>query len=250
MTRRQTWIAMRSGGRIAAVLLTMCALMLCTAALAEQGQTDVPPKSANTELDSAALGPQTDVAEDADQEAPAAEPEQGVEPEQQLAEVVAGDAFEAQVYAVAHVIMKNEETYPTTITVDKGTASGIAVGMVVVSEDGLVGTVSRADEKTADISTILDAQGGIACVVESTRDVGLLSIEGSADRGVLYYLPAANDIQPGDAVYTSGADPRYPKGVKIGEIEAEGYRASGESLGVRLSADFSGMTDVYILLPE
>lgn len=124
-------------------------------------------------------------------------------------------------FAEATVIGSGSGNYMTVFTVDRGTAHGIAVGMPVVSEAGVIGYVDEAGLTWAKVRTLVESSSSIGGYIERTEELGL--IEGSFDlsrQGLceITYLAADSDVRVGDRVLTSGYGSVYPRDLVIGYV--------------------------------
>ena len=125
--------------------------------------------------------------------------------------------------------------------------------MAVVNGDGLVGRVYEAGLNYAKVLSIIDTRSRLSCLVQRTRDEGILrggmsDTDDEAECSV-YYLPNVNNIVPGDVVVTSGTDQIYPKGLPIGAITQISLSAGSEGnfAVVSPSVDFLHIEEVLIL---
>lgn len=118
-----------------------------------------------------------------------------------------------------YVIQKDISNYGRTIVINRGVADGVKSGMVVVSEQGLVGYVISTSEKSAKVQTIIDTATAVSSVITSTRDSivvrGMLDSEANL-KGT--HIPTTANLLEGDTIETSGIGGIYPKGIKIGRI--------------------------------
>ncbi|MDR1358911.1 MAG: rod shape-determining protein MreC [Coriobacteriales bacterium] len=136
---------------------------------------------------------------------------------ERLAELLElSDAYNLESTA-AHILKKSIDSWNQTITIDKGTEDGLAVGMPVMSPNGLIGQIESVGRFTAQVRLLTDPNSGVAVFLQANRSEGVLT--GSIER-LLYlnYLSLDIDVVPGDVVVTSGAGGVYPKGIVIGEI--------------------------------
>lgn len=153
----------------------------------------------------------------------------------------------------AKVIARDPGQWFDTFTIDRGTGSGVREGMSIVSAGGLVGYVYEAGLTYAKVMTIIDTRSAVACLVQRTRDTGVMRGEVTADSDNaechMYYLRNVNNIEPGDVIVTSGTDALYPKGLAIGEVIAVSQETSSEGSYVIVSpyADFRHIEDVLVL---
>ena len=117
----------------------------------------------------------------------------------------------------AHVISQSPDSWNRTVTLDKGSSSGIEIGMPVMSGEGLIGQVESVTPGTCTVRLITDSSSGVAVTLQASRAEGILS--GSVD-GLLYleYIPMTTPVALGEAVITSGLGGVYPKGLIVGVV--------------------------------
>lgn len=125
----------------------------------------------------------------------------------------------------AHILKTAVDSWNQVITIDKGTNDGLAVGMPVMSPNGLIGQIESVGPVTSQVRLLTDPNAGVAVFLQANRSEGVLM--GSYERLLyLHYIPLTVDVTPGDVVVTSGAGGVYPKGIVIGEITSVNYSPS------------------------
>ena len=106
------------------------------------------------------------------------------------------------------------------LTIDKGTASGIKVGMAVVSPGGImVGEISAVKADRSSVMLITDVQSVIPVATQRTQTPGAL--EGQWQKGgnlLMTHVPRDSDIKKDDVVLTSGLGGTFPKGLICAQI--------------------------------
>ncbi len=134
-----------------------------------------------------------------------------------------------------------------TITIDKGTLSGLQADMAVVAPAGVVGRVIMAGGLASKVQLLIDRNAAAGVVVERSRAQGVVVGLGTG-RLRMDYVPGSADVQAGDMVVTSGIDGIYPKGFVVGQIESV-KRGVGEYSGVivRPAVDFQGLESVLVV---
>ena len=153
----------------------------------------------------------------------------------------------------ARVIARAPGQWFETFSINRGKNDGVSAGMAVVNGDGLVGRVYEAGNNYAKVICIIDTRSAVACMVQSTRDNGIMrgEITQSAVRAecYVYYLPSLNNVVPGDTVITSGTDSLFPKGLHIGTVTAVSMDAGSEGsyAVIAPSADFKHIEEVFVL---
>ncbi|CCD28725.1 Cell wall structural complex MreBCD (Rod shape-determining protein mreC) [Candidatus Glomeribacter gigasporarum BEG34] len=111
------------------------------------------------------------------------------------------------------------------LVIDKGVWQGIQAGAPVMNEAGVVGQVTRVYPAHAEVTLLVDKDQAIP--VQSVRS-GVRSVIYGTPRGDalrLRFVPVNADIQPGDALVTSGLDGVFPPGLavaKVVKIERQG----------------------------
>lgn len=115
------------------------------------------------------------------------------------------------------VIGRTTDSWNQTITLDTGSAQGVAPGMTVIGSTGVAGQVVSVEEESCVVRLLTDPQSGVAALIQSSRAEGI--VRGSLS-GVLYLENVSADatLNPGDIVLTSGLGGSYTKGLFIGTI--------------------------------
>ncbi|MBF0916090.1 MAG: rod shape-determining protein MreC, partial [Atopobium sp.] len=90
----------------------------------------------------------------------------------------------------ARVISGSTDSFNNTIVIDKGTSSGLAVGMPVVDSGGVIGQIIECGPTTSTVRLITDEKSGVAAMVQSSRAQGMLM--GSASRQITLNLINTN----------------------------------------------------------
>ncbi|MBR1561460.1 MAG: rod shape-determining protein MreC [Clostridia bacterium] len=153
----------------------------------------------------------------------------------------------------AKVIARAPGQWFETFSINRGKNDGVSAGMAVANGDGLVGRVYEAGMNYAKVICIIDSRSAVACMVQSTRDNGIMrgEVTASSQRAecYVYYLPSLNNVVPGDVVITSGTDSLFPKGLHIGTVTAVSMDAGSEGsyAVVAPSVDFRHLEEVFVL---
>ena len=148
----------------------------------------------------------------------------------------------------AHILKTSVDSWNQTITIDKGTEDGVAVGMPVMSPNGLIGQIESVGRITSEVRLLTDPNSGVAVIIQGSRNEGVLN--GSHSR-LLYLTLISLDVpvSPGDAIMTSGAGGVYPKGIVIGEVTSVHYLPSDvyQTIVVRPTARVKYYEEVLVL---
>lgn len=140
----------------------------------------------------------------------------------------------------------------SSFTLDRGTSSGIAVGMPVLTDAGIVGRVTEVGLTFCRVSTIINYDSSVGAYIERSGAVGLVSGDFERRRDglcILEYLSFDADVEVGDKIYSSGLGSVYPRGLYIGEVtEVTGDAYDHTKIAVvEPAADLRDITKVMIL---
>jgi rod shape-determining protein MreC len=122
----------------------------------------------------------------------------------------------------AGVIEQPSSNFETTITINRGSSSGLALYQPVVSTAGLAGQISAVTADSATVTLITDPSF-VCGVALPTGDVGLAKGQGQGgnlDVSVLASGAAPPKLKPGQTLFTSALGGNYPPGIPVGTIKA------------------------------
>lgn len=117
----------------------------------------------------------------------------------------------------AKVIARDLSTDHYSIRINRGTRHGLKKLQGVITVNGVVGYVLRADSDSSQVLVINDRSAAIDAIVQRTRARGLVSGK-NISTCRLRYLERADDVAPGDMIVTSGLQGYFPKGFPIGKL--------------------------------
>ena len=127
---------------------------------------------------------------------------------------------------VAELIAGEGASFARTVTVNKGSRSGVRLNMPVISPSGIVGRIIAIGPNAAKVQLIVDSRAGVGALIERSRTLGV--IEGIGDPNApagdlpMRFVPALADVAVGDTVVTSGLDQIYPRGLVVGRVSRLG----------------------------
>lgn len=142
----------------------------------------------------------------------------------------------------ARIISGSTDSWSSTVTIDKGTASGLAVGMPVTDSNGAIGQIVRCGSTSATVRLITDENSSISAMVQSSRAQGVL--RGSVD-GTLRLTLVRTDqmVEVGDMVVTSGLGGVFPKGLPVGKVVS--VERTSESLYYEIEVEPLSSTESF-----
>ena len=159
--------------------------------------------------------------------------------------------FLKQYHLVPAKVVTNELNRPDNLlTINKGSADGIEVGMGVACGQGVVGVTYLVSDHYTVLIPVLNTSSRISCAIRSHNYFGVLRWDGK-DAGVAYLedIPRHARFKRGDWVETNGYSSIFPSGVLVGKIETVYNSDDGLSyrVKVRLSTDFGRLRDVEVI---
>lgn len=156
-------------------------------------------------------------------------------------------------FETAAVTERSVTNWTASLTLDKGTAQGVAPGNCVIDGAGnLVGRISKAGVNWSTVLTVVDTDTSLGAKVYRTGDIAIASgdfaLMGSGSLK-LDALPADCQLMEGDLVVTSGLGGYLPPDLVIGSVTAPLPQDSDTSVYALLSpaADLEGLTEVCII---
>ena len=123
----------------------------------------------------------------------------------------------------APVIARDPSGVLRSIVIGGGTGAGIAVGHVVLSEQGLVGRVSEVGPNYAKVLLVTDSSSVVSALVQDSRATGLVRGQ-FGDTLVMEWILQTEPVKQGDVVVTAGLGigtelhSLYPKGLVLGRV--------------------------------
>src|SRR5262249_6916625 len=115
----------------------------------------------------------------------------------------------------ATVIGRDPSVWFNTVTIDRGSASGVAINMPVVTAGGIVGRVITVSPFSSQVMLITDEKAGAGAVVgQLGQSSALGSVRGGGEHGLveMRYVSGLEKVEVGDYVLTTGQDGIYPAG--------------------------------------
>lgn len=154
----------------------------------------------------------------------------------------------------ATVLSRNKSYWFNTITIDKGSKSGIKENMAVVTKNGLVGKIIRVSKNSSDVKLITtnDINFKISVSIKTSvgdyygilngfdKDTNLITVTG---------IDKTYPVNVGDSIVTSGLGEMFPSGIFIGNVEnitTDKYNLT-KTLQIRTKQDYRNIHYVTVL---
>lgn len=125
----------------------------------------------------------------------------------------------------APVIARDPSGILQSVMLGAGSETGVRVGHVVVSEQGVVGRVSEVGPGYSKVLLVTDPASSVSALVQGSRATGIARGQ-YGDSLVMEWIIQTEQVEVGDVVITAGLaagnDLRslYPKGLVLGKVVA------------------------------
>jgi rod shape-determining protein MreC len=150
----------------------------------------------------------------------------------------------------ARVVARSNTTWYSTVKIDAGSSSGIAVYDPVVNGAGLVGRVTKVYAGAAQVTLITDQQSFVDAVVQPGGAQGIVG--GSVTGDVtLQYVDKNERVKVGQDIVTSGRNGSvFVRGILIGVVESVGSQDVElyQSISLDPSVDFRKLDLVQVVV--
>ena len=150
----------------------------------------------------------------------------------------------------ARVIGHSPSNQEWTDNIDKGSAEGVAPGMTVIDDTGLVGRVTSVTAHAAKVLLLNDPTHKVGSRLLPTGETGLVSGNGEAPLSFDQIAVSAT-VAAGQTVVTSGYDNGvYPAGIPIGRVIGTTHSPDSltQSASLQPFVDFNNLSLVLVLL--
>ena len=152
----------------------------------------------------------------------------------------------------AYIIGWSSTDWENTLTINRGTASGIQENMCAIAANGeVVGLVTDVGVNWAEVTTILDSTLEISGTISASGYNGMVKggyVDGHETLLKMNYLPSAAIIRNKEQVVTSGSTV-YPRGLIMGSIVDAGFAETGIAKYALLdpAAEISSLEQIFLI---
>ncbi|MDH4209098.1 MAG: rod shape-determining protein MreC [Anaerolineae bacterium] len=148
----------------------------------------------------------------------------------------------------AQVIGRDPSNLAGYLIIDRGREEGVAVGMPVLTDRGLVGRVTETAPHSSKVLLITDPSSSANALIQESRATGV--VQGSVAQGlVMRYIQQTEEVKPGDLVLTSGLGGNFPTRLIIGQVTSVVKKDVElfQEAEIRPSVDFGRLEMVMVL---
>lgn len=151
------------------------------------------------------------------------------------------------------VIARDPSLWFDTITINRGSSSGVELNMPVVTPGGIVGRIIGVGPWSAQVMLITDERAAAGAVVGQLGQSNALgSVRGLGENGLLEmrYVSGLEEVNTGDYVVTTGQDSIYPPGLNVGEVVEvkKGSATVAHVIYIKPGARLNALGEVAVLL--
>jgi rod shape-determining protein MreC len=153
-------------------------------------------------------------------------------------------------YIPAKIVNSTTTKQHNYFTLNIGSNSGITEGMGVISSNGIVGIISRANEQFSLVLPLLNLRFTASVEVKETGHFGLLKWDGKSPYHIdVLDIAKHAPVEVGHTLITRGSSGIYPAGIEIGTINEAEVELGGNYLNIKteLATNFNKLKHVYVV---
>ena len=149
----------------------------------------------------------------------------------------------------ASVIGEDVTPWFRTLTIDRGSSSGIGEGMPVLAAGGVVGQTIKVTSNSCRVLLLTDHASGIAALIQRSRARGVVKGKGD-EQCSLEFAVREEDVTVGDLVVTSGIGGVFDKGLPIGTVTMvkKGQYGIFQTITIKPAVNTAHLEEVLVVL--
>jgi len=118
----------------------------------------------------------------------------------------------------AEIQYDTRDPFTQKVVIGRGSQQGIQNGSPVVSEDGMIGQVTRVFPMQSEVTLLTDKDQAVPVQIVRTGLRGVVYGTPAGNALELRFVPISADIVAGDELVTSGLDGVYPPGLPVAKV--------------------------------
>jgi rod shape-determining protein MreC len=154
----------------------------------------------------------------------------------------------------ARVIARSPTVWYSTVTIDKGSGSGVKINDPVVDGDGLVGRITEVTHSSAEVTLITDDRSAVSARVLPSGPEGVAEPEvGNPSSLLLDFIDKNQAVHQGQIVVSAGwstgsISSAFPPGIPIGKVinATIGEQQTYQRIHLQPFADVRGLDFVQV----
>ncbi len=151
-----------------------------------------------------------------------------------------------QEFVTADVIAVDQTSALRSIAINRGTRDGIAIGVPVVTPQGLVGRIIEVGANASRVLLITDLSSYVSTRLQTTRAEGTVNGQVSGNL-LMTFIPLGEDVREGDIVLTSGLGGNFPPDLVIGQVTSTRQAELFQEAQVRSLINFDTLEIVLVM---
>jgi rod shape-determining protein MreC len=165
-------------------------------------------------------------------------------------------SFPADYTAVnTRIIARAPSEFDQHVLIAAGSSDGIRLDTPIVTQDGLVGVVTKVTGSAAEVELITDEESAVQARDLKTRAIGLIRHGQSQGQLILDRVPKSAAVKEGDAIVTAGTESKqypslFPMGIPIGKVISVGQTDTAyfKTIEVQPYVNFGSLDSVTALI--
>ena len=118
----------------------------------------------------------------------------------------------------AEIQYDTRDPFTQKVVIGGGSQQGVQNGSPVVSEDGVIGQVTRVFPMQSEVTLVTDKDQAVPVEIVRTGLRSMIYGTAKGDLLDLRFVPISADVQVGDELVTSGLDGIYPQGLPVAKV--------------------------------
>ncbi len=136
------------------------------------------------------------------------------------------------------------------LVVDKGNSGGVEEGSAVISNKGIVGTVTSTTDNFSRVMTLCHSDSKVSVRIGSKNQFGVMTWKPWTKNTFLVQdFPKYWEVTKGDTVFTSGYSTLFPTDIAIGRVSSmdQAKSTNNRLIELELFIDIDGENNLYVL---
>jgi len=155
-------------------------------------------------------------------------------------------------------VLTSPTAFDQSVTISAGSDQGIALEDVVVTNQGLVGTVTKVLASEARVTLITDPSSAVRAVDKTNPALGILDPGTGSNSLILDRVGKDKKVDFGDTIMTAGSPAGgkypslFPRNIGIGLVSSVGQNDTAifKDIQVQPFVDLSSLQSVLVLVPK
>ncbi len=169
-----------------------------------------------------------------------------------------GKSFPRDYVGIAtRVVSRPPGLFDQRVIVAVGKADGVAVHDPVVTDEGLVGQVTKVADHLSQVTLLTDPSSAVSALDPRTGATGIVQLNDTGSAIIMDQVSKADNVFAGDSLVTAGWKANglssiYPRGLPIGTVSSVNQTDIDpyKEIVAKPLVDFSSLESVLVLIPK